>query len=441
MARPMSEKSTLRELLAALRAQSLLDASGAPAIADRAPTIAEIAAALSALGEPELAPAKLDLLCASLAGYDLQAAALRMTPSQSQRALAHGARRAKSKAATDSASSSLTITDLDAMTDGAWLECARWIAEQAGYAVEERPSLQRDSLLAWRGQRERETGESAIICALRLSSGAPMLDSDMRHLVTVAVNEPGARLVALTTAEATIGARLIAREVAADLLDRDGLERLLASLASSYEREREQSLDEAKAQAKAASAARKKLLATLTAAVEQAKAPQSSQRVSTRAAVRKAVEQAREARRLAGQALLAWDTLMGEWLATFGERPARDGSLPLLAEPPVWVELGARSDHLKKPLLDALRALAKTAGDGDLGYGAWRQALSEELAARCAALHWRATMIDPAQWRDYSAAVNDLALREASRADNAAAHAAARAERAQSQMAERAGVA
>lgn len=436
----MSEKPTLRELLAANRAQALFDTSGAPVSLDSAPTSEEVATALSAHSGQDFSPAKLELVRASLSSYDIQTVASRMTASQAKQILTQGARRTKNKTATSPVAGGLTIAGLDAMTTGAWAECARWLAEQVGYTVEERPLLQHDELLAWRAKREQDTGQATIVCALRLTQGAPLLDADMRHLVTVAANEPGARLVALTTAEATVGARLLARDAAAELLDREGLERVLAGLATAYTRERTQLLNDAKAQAKAASAARKKLLATLTAADEQAKAPLSSSRATGRAAVRKAVEQVREARRLASQALLAWETLIGEWLATFGERPARDGSLPFLVEPGAWAELGARADHLKKPLLDALRALAKTPGDGNLGYDAWRQAISEELAARCSALLWRASMIDPAQWPDYAAAVNDLALREASRADNAASHAATRAERAQSQMAERAGV-
>ncbi|HEU0027847.1 MAG TPA: hypothetical protein VFQ25_12085 [Ktedonobacterales bacterium] len=437
----MSEKPTLRELLTAKRAQSLLDDASALTPSDSAPTSAEVTTAIATLGGPEFTPAKLDLLRASLSAFDLQASTLRMTPSQAWRALSQGARRTKSKTASGTVAGALTVAGLDAMTEGDWEECARWLAEQVGYIVEERPLLRHGSLLAWRAQRAQPAGESVVLCALRLPPGAPLLDADLRHMVTIAANEPGSQLVTLTTAEATVGARLIARAANAELFDRAELERLLEGLATAHARERTQSLNDAKAQARAAAAARKKLLAALTAADKLAKAPLPPQRVTGRAAVRKAVEQAREARRQASQALLAWETLIAEWLATFGERPARDGSLSLLAEPGAWAELGARADHLKKPLLDALRALAKTAGDGDLGYGPWRQALSEELAARCAAALWRASMIDPGQWQDYASAVNDLALREASRADNAAAHASARAERAQSQMAERPGVA
>ncbi len=207
----MSEKPTLRELLTAQRAQSLLDDSGAPFVTDTAATSAEVSAALAALGGPAMAAAKIEFLRASLSGFDLQAAALRMTPSQARRTLSPGARRAKSKAASGASPDDLTVAGLDDMTEGAWVECARWIAEQAGYTVEERPLLQHDTLLAWRARHE--AGSGSIVCALRLPQDAPLLDADMRHLVTIAANEPGARLVALTTAEATVGARLIARRL------------------------------------------------------------------------------------------------------------------------------------------------------------------------------------------------------------------------------------
>jgi hypothetical protein len=434
MARLMSDMLTLRAALAAARAKALMSTPGA-ARGEVAPTLAEVATALAAMGSQELTPGKLALLHASLTSFDAHTAALRLTPSSAQRLLNPGARKPRAKAALGDALGILTAVGLDTMTFGSWAECMRWLAERAGYVVEETPLLTRDTLLAWRGRRGGATGEKVIICARRLEEGAPLLAEDMWRLATIAVSESGARLVALTTAEATVGAQLVARDIRAELIDRGELDLSLAKLATAFTREREQSRRDAKAQAKAASAARKKLIAALTTAGTQAKATLSAQRATGRAAVRKAVEQVRDAHRTAVQALMAWETLAGEWLATFGERPARDGSLPMLAEPHVWTELGARADHLKKPLLDALRAMNKSPGDGDLDYGAWRQALGEELAARCAALLWRVSMVEPTQAQDYASAVNDLALREASRADNAATHAAARAARAQSQMA------
>lgn len=435
----MTDQPTLLELLSAQRAQALLDQHAQATDGDGAER-AQLGAALALLGQREYSPDKLDLLRASIAPESIQQTALLMTPMQARRALAPPARRARAKAGAKpeagEARDGLTVAGLDALPDGAWLECARWLAEQAGYTVEERPLLQHDRLLAWKARGAN--GASAVVCATRLTAGAPLLESDLRHLHTVAEHEQDARLLAITTAEATVGARLLARDLSARLLDREEVERLLASLATAYARERARTQEGAKAQAKAAIAARKKLIAALTAAT-QVKAAPGTRRATGLPVIRRAVEQAREARRLAAQALLAWETVITDWLATFGERPARDGSLVFVAQPSVWVELGARADHLKKPLIDALRALAKTPGDGDLGYGLWRQALADELAARCASLLWRASIIDPARWSDYTAAVNNQCAREASLADNAASHAAARAQRAQTDLSERAG--
>lgn len=429
-----TDTPTLAEMLAARHALAIFEGAGG---ADFTPSDAELALTLPQLAN--MSAVKLDMLRATLTKSDIHATSLRMTAAVAQRIIRSAARKAKPPLATSG--SGLTAADLDDMTFGSWAECAHWLAGLAGFTVEERPILSRDTLLAFRGRVNEKQGGAVVICALRLPPGAALLGDDVRHLATIASNEPGARLVAVTTAEVTAGAALIAREVNADLYDRDALNQLLATQATAFARERAQSQSDAKAQAKAAAAARKKLLTALTAADTQAKAPLPAQRASGRVAVRKAMEQAREARRIAGQALIAWETLVAEWTGTFGERPARDGTLPMLGQPAVWADLGARADHLKKPLIDALRALAKTPGDGDLGYGAWRLALSEELAARCSALLWRVNLVDPAQWEDFSAAVNDAAVREASRADNAATHAAARAERAQSLMTERAGVA
>jgi hypothetical protein len=440
MARLMSETLTLHAALAALRAQALLAAEPGAARLDAGPTSAEIAAALAAIGAPAVTTAKLELLRATLAEYDAQGVALRMTPSYAQRLLSSVARKPRAKASPSEAPENLTAAGLDAMRPSEWAEAMRWLAEQAGYTVEETALLAREALLAWNG-RLGATSERVVICAQRLTEGAPLLAEDMWRLAALGGGAVDTRLVALTTGEATVGARLIAREIHAELFDRAELDLLLAKLATAFTRGREQLKKDTKAQAKAATAARKKLVATLTAAETLAKTPPATQRAVGRAGVRKAVEQARDAHRLATQALIAWETLAREWLATFGERPARDGSLPLLAEPQVWTELGERADHLKKPLMEALRALSKTPGDGDLEYGAWRQALSDELAARCGALLWRANTIDPSQADDFSAAFNELAVREASRGDNAASHAAARAARAQSQLNERAGVA
>ncbi len=430
---------TLRAFLAARRAQALLadTAAATSEPASAALDDATLAEAAQAVAQLTLAPGKLALLRASLAEIDLEAMARRLTATQAQSALAQGAGAARR---TRSASDTLTVEALDALTADAWEDFARWLLEQEGARIEPQPFSRHEGLVAWRG----EQGERRlVICAWRLEPGWALLEDDLRRLAALAVGEPSAQLVILSTAEATVGARLAAQSIGGDgaarLIDRPALVEMLARLATAYQREQARSHDETRVRVKAAATARKKLLATLTALEEQARAEPSATKVAGRAAVRKAAAQVEQARRLAAQALIAWETLLAEWGAAFGERAARDGSLALDAAAPVYAELAERADHLKKPLLDALRALAKTAGAGDLGYEPWRLAIGEELAARCAALRWRAQIIDPAQWQDFAQAVDDLALQEATRAENAAVHAAARAERARSQLVERIG--
>ncbi|HLY31625.1 MAG TPA: hypothetical protein VKQ36_11390, partial [Ktedonobacterales bacterium] len=91
-------------------------------------------------------------------------------------------------------------------------------------------------------------------------------------------------------------------------------------------------------------------------------------------------------------------------------------------------------------LLLAIRRLVMTPVEGELGYGAWRQAIAEELLARIQALRWRAQSLDPAHWQDYASARDEEALQEATQATNAANHANTRAEKAYAQLAGRIGL-
>jgi len=429
-----SDPRTLRGYLAARHAQALLaDATSEPTD-DTA--LAEAAQAVAGLSLP---PAKLALLRASLADADVQAAARRLTGPDAQALLAPRTGRANGRRARDTSDtdSMLTVETLETLTPDAWAEFVRWLLEQEGATVESRQLSHGPGLTACRAEQD---GRRLLVCAWRQEPGWALGEDELRRMEALAALELGARLVIVTTAEATVGALLaIQRAPDTRLIDRTALAQALAGLATAYQREQERTQDEAKLRAKAASAARKKLLAALTALDEAARAEPGAQKAAGRAAVRKAATQVEQARRLAAQALMAWETLLSEWAAAFGERPARDGSLELAAEASVYADLAERADHLKKPLLDALRSLAKAPGDGDLGYAPWRLAIGEELAARCAGLRWHAQQVDPAHWQDYAEAVNNLALQEATRAENTATHAAARAARARSQLVERIG--
>ena len=429
----------LRLALIARRAQAALatpdaspeapqDASSAIASDD-----ALLADALRVVTGLDMPSEKLALLRATFPDDELSAAARRLTPTHAQQIIASAARTSRRARENEGA---LTVETLDALTPDAWAEFVRWFLEQQGARIEPRPFSEHVGLTAWRATQ----GERAlVVCAWRVERGWALLEDDLRRMAALAAGEPDARLVLVTTAEATVGARLAAQTLGARIIDRLALADSLSHLVTAYQREQERSQDEAKARAKAATAARKKLLAALNAVNEQANATMNAHKVSGRAAIRKAAAQVEQSRRLAAQALMAWETLLTEWEAAFDERAARDGSLTLNAEAPAYGQLADRADHLKKPLLDALRAVAKTPCEGDLGYAAWRVAVGEELAARCSALLWHAQMVDPAQWQDFSQAVNDLALQEATRAHNVATHAAARAERDRVALIERIG--
>ncbi len=426
---PSTSQGTLRASLAARHALALL---GESTPTTPLPDDALITATRESAGF-DLPPQKLALLRASFAHAGVEAAARRLTATQAHVILAG---RTPTRAPRD-ANEGFTVASLDALTPEAWAETARWQIEMEGARIEPRPFSRHEGLTAWRGEHG---ARKVVLCAWRLKPDWPLLEDDLRRVSALAAGEPGAQVILVTTSEATVGARLAAQRLGdIRIVDRTALQASLASLATAYQRAQERSQDEAKTRAKAAVAARKKLLAALTAIEEQARAQATGKKATGRAAVRKAATQVEQAHRLAAQALMAWETLMAGWLAAFGERAARDGSLPLNAESAAYAELADRADHLKKPLLDALRAVAKTAADGDMGYQPWRLALGEELAARCTALRWRAQLNDPADWQDFAKAVDHHALQEATRSDNAANHAAARAQHARTQLIERIG--
>ncbi len=469
---------TLRARLATLYANAALAASVAsntsaasharttpaqPALVAAIPTEDTIAATYMAAVDAPLSPAKRAMLAASLRGFDAQAAGQRMTLAQLAD-VARGVNPSGASATTGSGQddsddeSRLTLAQLDAMTDETWRAFAQWLLERDGYTIE-RSAPSAAGAPIWRGERRGAGGATSgmndgedneddsattiiVASAIRPPAGWPLEDEAVRRAASTAVSEAGAQAILITTAPATVGALLEARRLGVRLLDRAALGERLQGLATAYQREQAQAQRQNQARAAAASAARERLLAALSA-VEVAfigSGRLAAQAVSGRAAVKRAATEAREAQRLAAQALLAWETLLGEWTASFGERPARDGSLALLADPDAYDELATRGDHLRAALLTAIQKLVTTPLDGELGYGAWRQALGEDLLARIQTLRWRIQSLDPDHWHDYAAARDDDAQLEATAATNAATHAAARTQQAYAQLAARVGL-
>ena len=192
----------LREVLAARMAQTALAATP-PAM----PTTSDdalLAEAVRAATGFDFSPEKLALLRASLADFDVVAASRHFTPTQAQAALAPtgAARRAQP------AEGALTVETLETLTPDSWAEFVRWLLEQEGASVDPRPFATEDGWTAWRGERD---GAKLVICAWRSEPGWPLLEDDLRLIAPFTASNPGARRVIVTTAEATVGARLSAQ--------------------------------------------------------------------------------------------------------------------------------------------------------------------------------------------------------------------------------------
>jgi hypothetical protein len=213
----------------------------------------------------------------------------------------------------------------------------------------------------------------------------------------------------------------------------------LAIIAESVDRQQANAQAEAKARARAAIVAHAAMQKTLTAAAKRLEAKSAKPHASTSATVAKARDQLRTARIAADQAFLAWETLLADWLGSFGSAPAHDGTLPLLSDASEFAALRERGAHLGSALADLLRDLAATPSDGEMGYSAWSAAVIEEARLRCAALIARLKTVDPAQWADFDAARPPANETDALEAEIAARRASARADKAQSQVTRLAG--
>ena len=327
----------------------------------------------------------------------------------------------------------LTARHLDALPPEMWLIAIEWLLSCQGVAVE---SLRTTGTLAvWQG-----TSDAGKVVAAALRSRDPWALDEIAIRQTaphLALEQPITTRLIFSAVSATTEAQLAAQQLGVQLMDRRALGSLLNGLVSAHDRERERQLDETQMRADAAIRARQAILDTVDA-VERMLIPlqrthqrqATSRKVSAGAAGSRALAAARTA---IERASLAWETLLADWAQSFGERPARTGSLVMLAEPGRFSEMADRAAHLQRALLDAATLLAATPAHGESGYTAWRQAVVDECAARFEAWRWRARAYDPAEWSNFDRAWNAKAAAKAADATTAAGHATARADKAQAQ--------
>ncbi|HEX8036623.1 MAG TPA: hypothetical protein VF510_22385 [Ktedonobacterales bacterium] len=328
-------------------------------------------------------------------------------------------------------SDALSVRHLEVMTSDIWQAFVTWLLEQEGYSVERVGLGALGSI--WHG-----TGPdgSFVATAFRPEGKWGLGGEEVQR--AAALRTEGARVVLMTTAPTAEDARDMAARLDIRLIDAEQLSELLEKLGSAHTREREEASLDREQRVSDAITAREQMLMAVRSLEAALAAAVNSRRTSGRTAVVSAVAAIVKARQRAQQAILAWDTLVDDWQAAFGEREARDGSLPIVATVDQLSEYGQRAEHLADVLRPALVDIAATPGMGELGYGAWRKAILEELTAHCEALRWRLSALDPTNALSFAAAHDAEALAQAEAALTAATHASARVEKAYAQLETRA---
>lgn len=325
----------------------------------------------------------------------------------------------------------LRVQHLDVMTHDIWQAFVVWLLEQEGYNVERKG-------VGGLGEVWYGTGRegSFVATAFRPDGTWGLGAEEVQRAAALRID--GGSVLLVTTAIVAEDARDVATRLNVRLIDSAQLDDMLEKMGSAHVREREQVVLDREQRVSEAVAACEQLLTAIRTLEEVLAAAANSRRTSGRTALVAAVATIGKARQLAQQAFLAWDTLMEDWQAAFGEREARDGSLPIVASAEQLREYGQRAGHLADVLKPAFEDIASTPGAGELGYGAWRKAIVEELTARCEALRWRLTALDPAKAQSFAAAHDAEALAQAETAVTAATHASVRIEKAYAQLETRA---
>jgi hypothetical protein len=333
------------------------------------------------------------------------------------------------------ASPVLTLDALARLGPAMWRASAGWLLERQGYTVS---ALANDTTaVCWRGVDA--DGGALFIRALRGNPSRTISERDIAETSQLAREQGVERAVLLAAGSPTRSAQRMAEASDVRIVDGEALRSQLAALAASMDGQRESAQAETGARAKSASAAYAAMQKALAAAAKRLEATVSKSRATGSATLAKAQDQLRAARTSADQAFLAWETLLADWLDGFGSAPAHDGSLPILADADEFATLHERATHLGTALTNVLRDIIATPGDGEMGYSAWRAAVVEEERLRCVALEARLSIVDPAAWADFDAARSQEREAEASQAGIAARRASARADKAQSQVTQRAG--
>jgi hypothetical protein len=332
-------------------------------------------------------------------------------------------------------SPALSLEGLTRLGLAMWRACVGWLLEQQGYTLN--IATVDATSTSWRGVDA--DGKELFIQALRNAPSHVISERDVAETARLAHKQRLALSLLLAAGSPTRAARSLAEASSVRILDGETLDSQLVALAGNVDHQQVAAQAEAKARARAAIGAYAAMQKALSTAAKRLEAKSTKPRAPASATVAKARDQLRAARIAADQAFLAWQTLLADWLESFGSAPAHDGTLPLLGDASEFAALRERGTHLGSALTDLLRELAETPSDGEMDYSAWRSAVIEEARLRCAALMTRLKTVDPAQWADFGAARPPSRETDTLEAEIAARRASSRADKAQSQVTRLAG--
>ncbi len=342
----------------------------------------------------------------------------------------------------------LTVADLDAMTPVSWQSAVAWLLECLGHTVER--TLESDeTVLAVACRPSEQAGSNAragelesrgtmLALAHRPDEGFRTGDDLFARVGALAAELPTTRGLVVTTVPAAALPERRPQGMELEIVDRAGLERLLAIQASAYLRARASADSETDARARAASAVRAGLLTGTTAAADLllgavggptshdgAEAAGSLDREQLPARLERVIAQALVVRR----ALAAIETLLAEWEATFAQAPTRDGTLAISADVATLESQKDRAGHLTAALHEVCTALIATPASGGRHLDEWFGSVLDELAHHCRSLAARCAALDPTEWRSFDRVRDDDAVRASAEALAASKRSAMRARR------------
>lgn len=352
-----------------------------------------------------------------------------------------------------STANDLCMDDLDAMSPTTWRACVTWLLAEMGYTVE-RELDQGSSELTFVCQVHNPAGsggydrrpDNAAEGSRRVAIGhRPTRDADtnltsemlarMRKLADLI---PGTRPLLITTARDSSrksdGENTPAGIAMIDVFDRSRLASWLGKHPTALRRVRERAAGAVDERAAAAVRLRTVVVDALPNIAIQislaredlpgGETPERSEQSEQSEGAGTLDNQITVAR----QALLALESLIEQWEATFTSRATREGAQDLTASTGDFEELSLRAEHLVAVLEAASGAITLTAaGTSSPDRQAWLEAVFDELVATCQSLATRCKALDPLAWRSFDAVRDPELARESVEHLATARRAAARA--------------